>query len=150
MRYCKLASLAVMTAVTVGFHTLPALAKNTRIRCEMTDLAQGKRIVAPLNQHPWSLDVYLNEARTIVRVQGPLTRTISKNPIIAVVTSLEGGNVKFRWSLPSLRHAERRMSGFYQFQASLNLTKSKVFLWVSTESPNGNNPAFVTGKCRKI
>jgi len=116
----------------------------------MTDLAQGKRIVAPLNEHPWRLDVFLNEARQIVRVQGPLTRTISEHPIVAVLTSQERNKVKFRWSLPSLRHAERRMSGFYQFQASLNLTKSKVFLWVSTESPNSNNPAFVTGKCRKI
>lgn len=150
MRYCKLASLAVMTAVTVGFHTLPALAKNTQIRCEMTDLAQGKRIVAPLNEHPWRLDVFLNEARQIVRVQGPLTRTISEHPIVAVLTSQERNKVKFRWSLPSLRHAERRMSGFYQFQASLNLATKQLILMVSDDRPHGTNPAFVTGICRKV
>lgn len=139
-----------MTAVCFGFHALPAIAKGTQIRCEMTDLAQGKRIVAPLNQHPWSLDVYLNEARTIVRVQGPLTRTISKNPIIAVVTSLEGGKVKFRWTMPGLRAVERRMSGFYKFQASLSLTNNRLILRVSDDRPHGTNPAFLTGNCRKV
>ncbi|MEP4038442.1 hypothetical protein [Pseudophaeobacter sp.] len=126
------------------------MAKDTQIRCEMTDLAQGRRIVAPLKQHPWTLDIFLNEARNTVRLQGPLTRTISKNPIVAVVTSEEGNKVKFRWTMPGLRAVERRMSGFYKFQASLDLTLNMVFLRVGDDRPHGTAPAFVTGKCRKI
>jgi len=139
-----------MVVLCLGFSALPALAKDIQIRCEMTNLSQGKRIVAPLNKHPWSLDVYISEERVIARVQGPLTRTISKHPIVAVVTSQERNKVKFRWSLPSLRHAERRMSGFYQFQASANLATKQLMLWVSDDRPHATNPAFVTGICRKV
>ncbi len=150
MRFSRPVSQAAMVVLCFGFSALPALAKDIQIRCEMTELSRGKRIVAPLNQHPWSLDVYLNEAREVVRVQGPLTRTISKNPIIAVVTSLEGGKIKFRWTMPDLRAVERRMSGFYKFLASLSLTNNRLVLQVSDDRPHGTNPAFLTGNCRRV
>jgi len=139
-----------MTAVCFGFHALPAMAKDTQIRCEMTNVSQGKRIVAPLNQHPWNLDFYLNDRQNSVRVRGPLTQTISENPIVAVVTSQPGGKIKFHWSIPGLRSKRRRMSGSYKFQASLDLTLDKVFIRVGDDRPHGTAPAFVTGKCKRI
>lgn len=129
--------------------TLPAFAKDIRIQCEMTHLAQFKRIIAPLHQHPWALEFFLNESHDIVRVKGPLTQTISRNPIVTVVTGKNDGKIKVRWTLPALRAPDRKMAGSYQFQASLNLTNNTLALWAGDDRPHGTNPAFVTGVCRR-
>ena len=139
-----------MVVLCFGFSALPALAKDIQIRCEMTNVSQPQRTVASLKQHPWAVDLFLNENQNSARVQGPLTRTFSSSPVVANVTYQDGGRVKLHWSIPGLRAETRQMSGYYIFRAVVNVAQNSISLRVIDDKHNSRGPAFVTGLCRKI
>ncbi|MEP2717703.1 hypothetical protein [Pseudophaeobacter sp.] len=141
----------VICSLLVGSFASPVFAERAHYRCELTELAQPRRIVTPVHQYPWALSVFAEGNPARVSVQGPFTSEISENPIVTVTTSQTATRIKFRWALPWVELEDRRLKGSFRFWAILDVAKNRISLQVHNDGSNGNDqPATVSGKCRCI